>query len=81
MAGISGYTGAMFKHDLIITKRDLGFILIGLGIIGSAGILLVDRLGVGKDSALGPLQTAALIFGAFTVLAGLSLIPLGNRPA
>jgi hypothetical protein len=71
----------MFTHDLIITKRWLGFILIALGIIGGAGILLVDRLGVGKDSALGPLQIAALVFGAFTVLVGISLIPLGDRPA
>lgn len=72
---------AMFKNDWIITKRLLGIILIGLGAAIGLGVLLVDRLGVGRDAALGPLQIAALAFGALTVIVGATLIPFGSRPA
>ena len=65
----------------LITKRMVG---IGLGILGFAiagGTVAVDLVGAGKWNGLGPAQRLAILVGLSVVLVGLSLIPLGKRPA
>ena len=68
------------RQDLI-TKRMVG---IGLGILGLAmagGAVAVDVVGAGKWNGLGPAQRLAIFVGLSVALVGLSLIPLGKKPA
>lgn len=65
----------------MITKKQLGigFIFIGLGAIIAS--LAVDILGAGQFQGIGPAQRLALAGAGLVVLVGISLIPLGDRPA
>lgn len=67
--------------DPPLTKRQLG-VLIGLaGLAAAAVSLLADRLGAGAWQGLGPAQWQALGGAALLIGLGLSLWPLGDRPA
>jgi hypothetical protein len=66
---------------VIITKRLVGIALALLGLALAVGALAVDLLGAGKWSGLGPAQRSAIIAGLVVCLFGLTLIPLGDRPA
>ncbi|NLF67097.1 MAG: hypothetical protein GX579_21115 [Chloroflexi bacterium] len=64
-----------------LTKRQLGLLLVAMG-VGAAGLLLaVDLLGAGRSAGIGPAQRMALGGAALLVLVGLTLLPLGDRPA
>lgn len=64
-----------------LTKRQLGLLLVVMG-VGAAGLLLaVDLLGAGRSAGIGPAQRLALAGAGLLALVGLSLLPLGNRPA
>ncbi len=65
----------------MVTKRQLGILLIGFGIIGAVAILAVDVIGAGDFQGLGPAQRLALLGAGIVVLVGLSLLPLGDKPA
>ena len=52
-----------------------------LGGVGFAGILAIDVLDVGRQGGIGPAQSIALLIMAAVFCVGLSLIPLGDRPA
>ena len=70
----------MFR-DPPLTKRQVGwlFVIAGGGLaLAAAG---ADLLKTGHFSTPGPLQLQALGVGALLVLFGLSLFPLGQRPA
>ena len=43
--------------------------------------MAIEWLGAGNFQGIGPLQRLALIGAGAIVLVGISLIPLGNRPA
>jgi hypothetical protein len=65
----------------LITKRMVGIALVLLGIGAIGGTVAVDLLGAGKSGGLGPAQQLAVTVGFTVSLVGLSLIPLGDRPA
>ena len=65
----------------MVTKRHLGIGLSAMGLLLALGILAMDWIGAGNEAGIGPLQRLALVVAAALVLLGLSLIPLGNRPA
>jgi len=65
----------------MVTKRHLGLGLSAMGLLSALGILAMDWVGAGNEAGIGPLQRLALVAAAALVLLGLSLIPLGNRPA
>jgi len=65
----------------LITKRMVGIALVVAGVIGLAAVAAVDLLGAGKWNGLGPAQRQAMVACAFASLVGLSLVPLGDRPA
>jgi hypothetical protein len=69
------------EDRILITKRMVGLALalFGLAIVGGAAV--VDLAGAGKWNGLGPAQQQAIAAGVFVILVGLSLIPLGDRPA
>jgi hypothetical protein len=65
----------------MVTKRQLGLLFILLGLGAAAGLLAVDLLGAGQFQGLGPAQRRALLIAGAAVLLGLSLLPLGDKPA
>jgi hypothetical protein len=65
----------------MITKRQLGFGLSGIGLIAAFSILAVDWLGAGDFQGIGPLQRITFAGATLLLVLGLTLIPLGNRPA
>ncbi len=65
----------------MVTKRHIGLGLLALGGAAVIGILAVDWVGAGEFAGLGPAQRMALVGGVLVALLGLSLIPLGDRPA
>jgi hypothetical protein len=66
---------------LIITKRMLGIALIAMGMVIVIGTFAVDLFGVGKWGRIGPSQRLAIAGGVLIALVGVTLIPLGDRPA
>jgi hypothetical protein len=63
-----------------ITKRQLGLVFLAAGILGFAGIIVLnivrpDDLGIGPAQVLGMAGCAALF------VVGCTLLPLGDRPA
>jgi Na+-driven multidrug efflux pump len=65
----------------MITKRQLGLIFLMVGIMATIAILVAELMGAGKFQGIGPLQRIALSLTAALSLVGISLIPLGDRPA
>jgi hypothetical protein len=67
--------------DVPLTKRQLGLLLV-LGGVGLALVTLaVNLFGLGHFNGLGPAKQLALATAGAIVLFGLSLVPLGDRPA
>lgn len=64
-----------------MTKRQLGLSFIGLAVAAAGGIVAIDLVGAGAFDGIGPAQRSALLAAAALFLLGLSLIPLGDRPA
>ncbi len=64
-----------------MTKRQLGFVFIALGILAAAGMFLIDLIGAGQFQGIGPAQRLALIGAGFVVFVGLTLLPFGDNPA
>jgi hypothetical protein len=65
----------------MITKRQLGVSFSVVGIVLTIGILAMDRIGAGNEVGIGPMQRLALVAAGALFILGLTLIPLGNRPA
>jgi len=65
----------------MISKRQLGIFVIALGVLALMGILAVDLLGAGQWGGFGPLQRLGLLLSGLTVVVGLLLYRLGDRPA
>lgn len=70
----------MLRNDFTFTKRQLGLLMVVIGILGIGGLLAIDLLSPGREGGIGPAQRLALGLMGMTVLLGLSLIPLGNQP-
>jgi hypothetical protein len=65
----------------VVTKRQLGIILLVAGLISLAAVLGIDVLSAGRFQGIGPIQRLALVPGGLSALVGLTLLPLGDRPA
>ena len=65
----------------MVTKRQLGLLFIVLGIGAAVALFGIDLLGAGQFEGIGPAQRQALMAAGAVVLLGLSLWPLGDRPA
>jgi hypothetical protein len=65
----------------MVTKRQLGIILIVMTFLGVAGIVGVDLIGAGEWSGFGPLQQMGVGIGVVGIIVGVILILLGDRPA
>lgn len=65
----------------MVTKRQLGLLFIVLGVGAAVGMFTMDLLGAGQFQGIGPAQRQALLVAALAVIVGLTLLPLGDRPA
>lgn len=65
----------------MVTKRQLGLLLILLGVGAALATFAVDLLGAGQFQGIGPAQQRLLLVAGLVTVVGLTLLPLGNRPA
>jgi len=65
----------------MITKRQLGIGFILLGLVAIIATFAVDWLGAGNFQGVGPAQRVALIGAGLAIVVGITLLPLGDRPA
>jgi hypothetical protein len=65
----------------VVTKRQLGIIVVGVTLLGVVAIVGVDIVGAGEWSGFGPLQQMGVGIGIAGIVVGTILILLGNRPA
>jgi hypothetical protein len=64
----------------MITKRQLGFLFITIGLLVIAGAIGANLIG-GREAGFGPFQAIGTGGGVVIILMALPLIRLGNRPA
>jgi len=64
----------------MITKRQLGFIFIAVGLLVIVSVLAANLIGA-RDAGFGPLQKIGVAVGIAIILMAMPLIKLGNRPA
>ena len=65
----------------MITKRQFGIGLVTFSALATIGLFGVELIGASDFRGIGPLQQMALIGAGIVFLVGLTLIPLGDRPA
>lgn len=65
----------------MVTKRQLGIIVIAFGSLVLLGVTAVDLVGAGKWGGFGPLQSIGIGLGATAIAVGCILVRLGHRPA
>jgi hypothetical protein len=75
------YSMHRYGVEAIMTKRQLGLIFILLGVGAAVGMFAIDMLGAGQFQGIGPAQRRVLLAAVLAVLVGLTLWPLGDRPA
>jgi hypothetical protein len=71
----------MLSNHFTLSKRHLGSLMLVGGLLAIVGLLAIDILDVGREGGIGPAQQIALIISGLMALIGLSLIPLGDKPA
>lgn len=65
----------------MVTKRQLGLLVIVVSLVGIAGIIAVDIFGAGRWDGFGPLQRMGVGLALSAVMVGFILVRLGDRPA
>lgn len=71
----------MFKHDFTFTKKQLGYLLVFVGVASALAILSIDVLSAGREGGIGPAQRMALGLAVAVAVVGLTLVPLGDDTA
>jgi hypothetical protein len=64
----------------MVTKRQLGYLFIAIGVLVIAGAIGANLIG-GRDAGFGPFQAIGIGGGLVIILMAIPLIKLGNRPA
>lgn len=65
----------------MITKRQLGLGFIALGVTVTVLLFIRDLLGASQFQGIGPMQKVALLGAGLVILIGITLVPLGDKPA
>ena len=66
--------------EFTFTKRQLGALLVAAGIVAVTAMLAAEALDA-DSGGFGLVQRAGTAIGVLAVLLGLTLLPLGDRPA
>lgn len=69
----------ILRVNFTFSKRQIGILLTLIGVIGLIGLTLLDSLGMGRDAEIGPMQQIGFALAILITLAGVVLIPRGNR--
>jgi hypothetical protein len=69
-----------FSPDFTLTKRHLGVILLGAGLLVFGGMFVVEAMKSQSDG-IGTVQKLGILVGAMSIVVGLTLLPLGSHPA
>ena len=64
----------------MITKRQLGYLFVAIGLLVVVGSIGANFIGA-RDAGFGPFQAIGLAGGVVIILMAIPLIKLGNRPA
>ena len=64
-----------------MTKRQLGILFIIFGGLAIGGLLGLDLVRAGQYQGIGPAQKQAMLAAGVTILVGITLLPLGDKPA
>jgi len=64
----------------MITKRQLGYLFIAMGLLIAIGAIAANFIG-GRDAGFGPFQALGFGGGVVIILMAIPLIKLGDRPA
>ena len=64
-----------------MSKRQLGILFIGVGVLAILGMFGMDLVGAGQFNGIGPAQQKGMMVSAAVILLGLTLVPLGDKPA
>ncbi|MCA9926134.1 MAG: hypothetical protein KC419_06835 [Anaerolineales bacterium] len=64
-----------------MTKKQLGFAFIGTGSSAIIGMFALDFIGAGQFQGIGPAQRLAMLAAGIVILIGITLLPLGDKPA
>lgn len=67
--------------DPPLSKRQLGLLIVMGGVGLAAVTLAINLFGLGRFNGIGPAKQLALIGAGAIIVFGLSLVPLGDRPA
>lgn len=65
----------------MITKRQLGIALFCGGILALAALWVNDLVGTSEFAGVGVVQRNLMLGAAAAALIGLTLLPLGDKPA
>jgi len=64
-----------------MSKRQLGILFIAVGVLAIVGMFGMDLVGAGQFNGIGPAQQKGMMVSAVAIVLGLTLVPLGDRPA
>ena len=64
-----------------MTKRQLGLVFVLMGAGAIIALFAADIVGASNFGGIGPVQRLAMAAAIISLLVGLSLLPLGERPA
>lgn len=70
-----------FSDSFTFSKRLLGVVMLIAGVGGVVALLALDFITGTTDGGIGPAQRLAIGVMALVALVGLTLIPLGDKPA
>ncbi len=69
---------SIWMSEYTLTKRHLGLILLAAGLLFVMGMVILELV---KRDGFGTVQKLGVAGGIASLLVGLSLLPLGDRPA
>lgn len=72
---------ALVFSDAPLTKRQLGYLMLAAGFLLITASVGTYMLGLGQFSGFGPAKQQTFGLGLLLLLFGVTLRPLGDRPA
>jgi hypothetical protein len=68
------------SEDFTFTKRHLGIVLLAAGVMIVVAVAVAEAF-ISTSAGIGTMQRLGLLAGGVSAAVGLTLLPLGSRPA